>query len=340
MYTNKKENDNGLVHWSSTDDSFIIENPDLFSCILPKYFKTKNYSSFIRQLNMYGFHKVKNNDLTHEYKHPEFKRGHLDTIRRIRRQCYDGVKTDNRITNSYKSLYNELQTLEKGHIDLYRSLNVISAQNKQLVDSNTELVVQWYLLRKEHELRVKKLVFIFFMLIEKYTPELLAIIRSSLAESSFLDSNHNSQTPNPYMFKTAIHRIVQKLIFNKNKTDSLLDNLLNLFSKLVTNGDKIEPEVLDDYNSTIDGIQKADKRVRHDNDRETNINDVLCSSPLNLDRHSDLGEYSNKSPNLFDRSFVSFSKKPLVDEEMMKFECSGFELDGERSSNSENESLM
>uniref|UniRef100_A0A5B7A789 Heat stress transcription factor n=1 Tax=Davidia involucrata TaxID=16924 RepID=A0A5B7A789_DAVIN len=48
-----------LISWSSTNDSFVIWDASKFSSeLLPKYFKHSNFSSFIRQLNIYGFRKV------------------------------------------------------------------------------------------------------------------------------------------------------------------------------------------------------------------------------------------------------------------------------------------
>ena len=55
-----KEN-NHLIHWSKDGKSINIRDPYRFSNkILPKYFKHNNYSSFNRQLNLYGFYKIKN----------------------------------------------------------------------------------------------------------------------------------------------------------------------------------------------------------------------------------------------------------------------------------------
>ncbi|CAH6723767.1 hypothetical protein CLIB1444_20S00298 [[Candida] jaroonii] len=57
---------NHLIWWSKSGDSFFIIPNEEFSKVLSFFFKHTNIASFIRQLNMYGFHKV--NDLKDDKK--------------------------------------------------------------------------------------------------------------------------------------------------------------------------------------------------------------------------------------------------------------------------------
>ena len=86
-------NNTELIRWSDDGNSFIVLDEDEFArTLIPELFKHNNYASFVRQLNMYGFHKkvglnansmkaaekkVKDPNV---YWHEYFKRGRPDLL--------------------------------------------------------------------------------------------------------------------------------------------------------------------------------------------------------------------------------------------------------------------
>ena len=86
---------NELISWSEEGTSFCIRDQAQFSRkLLPMYYKHNNMASFIRQLNMYGFHKIVSADAGSlrldkdemEFAHQCFLRGHPYLLEHIKRK--------------------------------------------------------------------------------------------------------------------------------------------------------------------------------------------------------------------------------------------------------------
>ncbi|KAJ3152718.1 hypothetical protein HDU86_005473 [Geranomyces michiganensis] len=100
---------NHLIRWSPAGTSFLVlDSAELSSQVLPTVFKHNNYTSFVRQLNLYGFHKKNRsyhrnavNDADdkdpnsarqaqqhepREFSHPKFLRFRPDLLAEIRRK--------------------------------------------------------------------------------------------------------------------------------------------------------------------------------------------------------------------------------------------------------------
>ncbi|CAA7265168.1 unnamed protein product [Cyclocybe aegerita] len=88
-----------FIAWTELGTSFVVSNVGEFSrSILGSHFKHNNFSSFVRQLNMYGFHKINRTPRaqrtstdaqTWEFSHHKFLRGRPDLLDEIKRKALE-----------------------------------------------------------------------------------------------------------------------------------------------------------------------------------------------------------------------------------------------------------
>lgn len=78
-----------MIKWSESGGAFqIADIPRFSSLVLPMYFRTSKFSSFQRNLNLYGFSKVRKGPDTDMYRHPAFLRGRPELLSQLKKSTH------------------------------------------------------------------------------------------------------------------------------------------------------------------------------------------------------------------------------------------------------------
>ncbi|KAI8989801.1 hypothetical protein BD414DRAFT_414665 [Trametes punicea] len=164
-----------LIRWSENGDSFYVLNHEKFAReVLGRWFKHQKFASFVRQLNMYGFHKIPHlqqgvlkSDTDTEpwhFEHPNFHRGQPDLLCLIQRKkqpthgnSEDPAAIDIHDPNSPNGLANlsagqvmDINSIVNGIAVIKRHQQAISADLSALKQSNDALWKEAVAARQRH----------------------------------------------------------------------------------------------------------------------------------------------------------------------------------------------
>ncbi|CAD8123315.1 unnamed protein product [Paramecium sonneborni] len=137
------ESEQAVVCWNKEGTAFYIQDPaQLTEQILPQYFKHRNYQSFLRQLNMYGFKKLKNIQGKNEFQHQQFRKGVKNNLQKIKRRNQEDIKQSLEIlTKEFKSesYLNEHEKMRKQLIQIQSDQEKLLQEIRFQMDRNRRL---------------------------------------------------------------------------------------------------------------------------------------------------------------------------------------------------------
>jgi len=139
-----------IIDWNPEGTALVIKKPSEFcSKVLPTYFKHNNLTSFVRQLNMYNFHKRRTQNIDHVYYHELFQRNKKHLLKEIKRKNHEhpvdkSLKSPETSETSQgqrdvPSLCYENQILKRLYNDAMSKITVLEGQVKDLSLQNQNL---------------------------------------------------------------------------------------------------------------------------------------------------------------------------------------------------------
>lgn len=183
-----------LIYWTEDGHGFIVNNiPRFENTVLPKYFKHNKFTSFIRQLNMYDFHKIRHKSHQKEFRHVYFCRGKPELLAEIKRKTPEQVEFNHKkikdalqIADEWKKLEDQIEfkdnTNENVELTGFESGEFAENDNaqKKASDSTTSLMMCLMLYNKALKANTEETSAEVSEMIIKHTEDYIASMKTVL----------------------------------------------------------------------------------------------------------------------------------------------------------------
>lgn len=247
---------------------------------------TSNIASFVRQLNMYNFHKQKNNSRYQEFKHPFFRRGAIQELKDIHRKTTINYKVSKSSTKKKTKTDTDDDDVKTQLTKTQQLLRMIRAQNRKLLRLNSRILRS---VRQEKQVQMIRFAKLALLISDKesgcsldssvtrdgYIKEMKDLCRGIITSIGFDSCNKSTNYKiSPNRGANLIQSQLEELLCMLSKIVPILESTINCYCKAnCTTGNLSEvtecnPDPADQFNAAtsmdLKGLDEAHDSYQDD----------------------------------------------------------------------------